>query len=83
MIVENKGSDFESVVYMSWLVFRVQHLNLTLNYHPQSQWHSALVQENLNFLHPLHQKHTIQLVTTTGKFTLLFQVRVATATPQA
>ena len=28
-IVENKRSDFESVVYMSGLVFQVPHLNLT------------------------------------------------------
>ena len=28
-----KGSDFESVVYMSGLVFQVPHLNLTSDYH--------------------------------------------------
>jgi len=32
-IVENKGSDFQSLVYMSGLVFPVPHLNLTLDYH--------------------------------------------------
>jgi len=28
-----KGSDFESLVYMSRLVFRVPHLNITSDYH--------------------------------------------------
>ena len=39
--MENKRSDFESVVYMLWLVFPVPHLNLTSKYHLEIQRHSS------------------------------------------
>ena len=34
-----KGSEFESVVYILWLIFPVPHLNLTLNYHLEIERH--------------------------------------------